>query len=100
MHEQCGMQVALSRTDIGLLAQLRRVLSRSPLRPLVLASPPFGGVGALGAPPFVFLSFSFPSFLPSLSWEVHAASKKVREYEPTVGNHIGSSACEFVFDES
>ena len=94
------MRVALSRTDIGLLAQPESVLALAPLRPLVLSSPPFGGVGALGAPPFFFLSFSFPFFLPPLSWEVHAESKKVREYEPTVGNHIGSSACEFVFDES
>ena len=51
-------------TGIGLLPNLDGFLLFPPLRPLLLSSPPFGGVGGLGAPPFVFLSFSFPFFLP------------------------------------
>ena len=67
-----AIHVRTGRYAIG-LAQNPDVFTASPKRffllppcgPLVLASPPFGLVGALGAPPFVFLLFSFPFFLPS-----------------------------------
>ena len=67
-----AIHVRTGRNAIGLAQNLdlfaaspkRFFLLPPPLRPLVLASPPFGLVGALGAPPFVFLLFSFPFFLP------------------------------------
>ena len=66
-----AIHVRTGRNAIGLAQNLdlfaaspKRFFLLPPLRPLVLASPPFGLVGALGAPPFVFLLFSFPFFLP------------------------------------
>ena len=61
-----GCDASCTKPDIGLLPCLEGFLLSPPLRPLLLSSPPFGGVGGLGAPPFVFLSFSFPFFLPPL----------------------------------
>ena len=63
------MRCTLSRTDIGLLAQPESVLALAPppCGALALASPPFGLAGARAAPPFVFLSFSFPFFLPEVT---------------------------------
>ena len=73
----------------GIWPNLKVFLLSPPLRPLLLSSPPFGGVGGLGAPPFVFLCFSFPFFLPPRG---HAVFEVVRlALRPTVGNHIGSS---------
>ena len=68
VHTQMGgMRVALSRNDIGLLAQPESVLSLAPpCGALVLASPPFGLVGARAAPPLFFFPFSFPFFPPLL----------------------------------
>ena len=54
----------------GDLAQPKSVLALAPPTPcgaLALASPPFGLAGAWAAPPFVFLSFSFPFFLPEVT---------------------------------
>ena len=53
-----------------------------------------------GRPLLFFLSFSFPFFPPLLVRLFTLSWRKVREYEPTVGNHIGSSASESAFDES
>ena len=67
-----AIHVRTGRYAIGLAQNLdlfaaspRRFFLLPPCGPLVLASPPFGLVGAWGAPPFVFLLFSFPFFLPS-----------------------------------
>ena len=59
-----AIHVRTGRYAIGLAQNLeqfaaspKRFFLLPPLRPLVLASPPFGLVGALGAPPFFFLLF-------------------------------------------
>ena len=69
-----AIHVRTGRNAIGLAQNLEQFTASLPNRlfllppcgPLVLASPPFGLVGAWAAPPFVFLSFSFPFFPPLL----------------------------------
>ena len=90
VHTQMGgMQVALSRTGIGLLAQPRRVPTLSPpAAPSAVLASLWRGRWSGGAP-FLFPCFFLPVFssLP----EVTLCSKEFGALRPTVGNHIGSS---------
>ena len=95
-----GCDASCTKPGMGILARSESVLALAPpAAPSAVLASLWRGRWSGGAP-FLFPFFFLPVFPPPLSWEVHAESKKVREYEPTVGNHIGSSACEFVFDES
>ena len=76
------LRCLLFKTRHRLLPSLKVFLLSPPLRPLLLSSPPFGGVGGLGAPPFFFLSFSFPFFLPPRG---HAVFERVRRAKADSG---------------
>ena len=76
------LRCLLFKTRHRLLPSLKVFLLSPPLRPLLLSSPPFGGVGGLGAPPFFFLSFSFPFFLPPRG---HAVFERVRRAQADSG---------------